>query len=41
MINNITRFYSSSEEIINFFRDYRKMTNYAAPKSKQNKTEAK
>ena len=41
MINKITRFYSSSEEIIIFFRDYAKMTNYAAPKSKQNKTEAK
>ena len=41
MINNITRFYNSREEIINFFRDYGKMINYAAPRSKQNKTEAK
>ena len=41
MINNITRFYNSREEIINFFRDYGKMINYAAPRSKQNITEAK
>ena len=41
MINNITRFYNSREGIINFFRDYGKMINYAAPRSKQNKTEAK
>ena len=38
---NITRFYNSREEIINFFRDYGKMILYAAPKSKQNKTEGK
>ena len=41
MIINITRFYNSSEEIINFFRDYGKMILYAAHKSKQNKTEGK
>ena len=41
MINNITRFYNSREEIIKFFRDYGKMILYEAPKSKQNKTEGK
>ena len=38
MINNITRFYNSKEETINFFRDYGKMILDAVHKSKQNKT---
>ena len=41
VINNITRFYNSREEIINFFKDYWKMILDAAHKSKQNKTEGK
>ena len=41
MINNITRFYNSREESINFFRDYRKMILDPAYKSKQNETKEK
>ena len=41
VINNITRFYNSGEETINFFRDYRKMILDAAHKSKQNETKGK
>ena len=40
-INNITRFYNSREETINFFRDYGKMILDAAYKSKQNETKGK
>ena len=40
-INNITRFYNSREETINFFRDYGKMILDAVHKSKQNETEGK
>ena len=39
--NNITRFYNSRKEIINFFRDYGKMILDAACKSKQNETKGK
>ena len=35
---NITRFYNSREETLNFFRDYEKMILDAAHKSKQNET---
>ena len=41
MIDNITRFYSSREETINFFRDYGKMVLHAAYKSNQNETKGK
>ena len=41
VINNITRFYNSREETINFFRDYGKMILDAVHKSKQNETEGK
>ena len=41
VINNITRFYNSREETINFFRDYGKMVLDAAYKSKQNETKGK
>ena len=41
MINNITRFYNSREEILNSFKDYGKMILDAAHKSKQIKTEGK
>ena len=41
MIDNITRFYSSREETINFFRDYEKMVLDAAYKSNQNETKGK
>ena len=41
MVNNITRFYNSREETLNFFRDYGKMILDAVRKSKQNKTEGK
>ena len=41
MIDNITRFYNSREETLNFFRDYEKMLLNAAHKSKQHKTERK
>ena len=40
-INNITRFYNSTEETISFFRDYGKMILDAARKSKQNETKGK
>ena len=40
-INNITRFYNSREETINFFRDYGKMILDAAHISKQNETKGK
>ena len=41
VINNITRFYNSREETINFFRDYGKMILDAAYKSNQNETKGK
>ena len=41
VINNITRFYNSREETLNFFKDYGKMILDAASKSKQDKTEGK
>ena len=41
MIDNITRFYSSREETINFFRDYGKMVLDAAYKQNQNETKGK
>ena len=37
-INNITRFYNSREETINFFRDYGKTILDAAHKLKENET---
>ena len=39
MINNVEKFYSSSEEVINFFRDYIEMLSDANYDAKQNKTE--
>ena len=41
VINNITRFYLSREEVINFFRDYVEMSSDANYNAKQNKTEGK
>ena len=41
VINNITRFYLSREEIINFFRDYVKMLSDANYNAKQNETKGK
>ena len=41
VINNITRFYLSGEEVINFFRDYIEMLSDANYNAKQNKTEGK
>ena len=41
VINNITRFYLSREEVINFFRDYVEMLSDANYNAKQNKTEGK
>ena len=41
VINDITRFYNSREEIINSFRDYGKMILDAIQKSKQNETKEK
>ena len=39
VINNITRFHLSREEVINFFRDYVEMLSNANYNAKQNKTE--
>ena len=39
MINNVEKFYSSSEEVINFFRDYIEMLSDANYDAKQNETE--
>ena len=41
VINNITRFYLSREEVINFFKDYVEMLSDANYNAKQNKTERK
>ena len=41
IINNITRFYNSREETINFFMDHGKIVLDAFNKSKQNETERK
>ena len=41
VINNITRFYLSREEVINFFRDSVEMLSDANYNAKQNKTEGK
>ena len=41
VINNITRFYLSREEVINFFRDYVEMLSDANYNAKQNETTGK
>ena len=41
VINNITRFYLSREEVINFFRDYVEMLSDAHYNAKQTKTKGK
>ena len=41
VINNITRFYLSREEVINFFRDYVGMLSDANYNAKQNETSEK
>ena len=41
VIDNLEKFYTSREEVINYFRDYGKMVLDAGYKSKQNKTEGK
>ena len=41
MINNITRFYLSREEVINFFREYTEMLSDANYDAKQNETKGK
>ena len=41
VINNITRFYLSREEVLNFFKDYVEMLSDANYNAKQNKTERK
>ena len=41
VINNITRFYLSREEVVNFFKDYVEMLSDANYNAKQNKTEGK
>ena len=41
VINNITRFYLSREEVINFFRDYVGMLSDANYNAKQNETSGK
>ena len=41
VINNITRFYLSREEVINFFRDYIEMLSDANYNAKQNETNGK
>ena len=41
IINNITRFYLSREEVINFFRDYVEMLSDANYNAKQNETKEK
>ena len=38
MINNVEKFYSSSEEVINFFRDYIEILSDANYDAKQNET---
>ena len=38
VINNVEKFYSSSEEVINFFRDYIEMLSDANYDAKQNET---
>ena len=38
MINNLENFYSSREEVINFFRDYIEMLSDASYDAKQSKT---
>ena len=38
MVNNLDKFYSSREEVINFFRDYIEMLSNANYDAKQNKT---
>ena len=40
-INNITRFYLSREEVINFFNDYVEMLSDANYNAKQNETKGK
>ena len=41
VINNITRFFLSREEVMNFFRDYVGMLSDANCKAKQNETNGK
>ena len=41
VINNLEKFYNSSEEIINFFRDYVEMLSNANYNAKQNETKRK
>ena len=41
MINNLEKFYNSSEEVIKFFRDHIGMLPDANHNAKQNETEAK
>ena len=38
MIDNLNKFYSSREQVINFFRDYIKMLSDANYDAKQNET---
>ena len=41
VINNLEKFYNSSEEVINFFRDYVEMLSNANYNAKQNETKRK
>ena len=41
VINNLENFYSSREEVINFFRDYVEMLSDANYNAKQNETKGK
>ena len=41
VINNLEKFYKSSEEVINFFREYRKIVLDAYNKSKENENKGK
>ena len=41
VINNLEKFYLSTEEVVNFFRDYGKIVLDASYKSKENETKGK
>ena len=41
VINNLEKFYNSSEDVINFFRDYVEMLSNANYNAKQNETKRK
>ena len=41
VINNLEKLYNSSEEVINFFRDYVEMLSNANYNAKQNETKRK